>query len=69
MPSLNSNWSQISNFKPTVSGQDIHLLGNFPLHRQFCALGKRQRGRLEHHRTLFHPPVEQQEVVTRCLGL
>lgn len=65
---LNSNWSQI--FKPIVNGQeDIHLLGNFPPHRQLCALGKRQRGRLEHHRTLFYPAAAQQEVVTWRLGL
>lgn len=56
MHCLNSNWSQISDFKPVENGQEeIHLLGNFPPHRQFCALGKRQRGRLEPHRTLFHP--------------
>lgn len=57
MPCSNSNSSQISDFIPIVNGQeDIHLLGNFLHHRQLCALGKRQRGRLEHHGTRFHPP-------------
>ena len=69
MPCLNFNCSQISDFKHIVNGQeDTHLLGSFSPQRQFDALGKSQRGRLVHHRTLFDPSAAQQEVVTWRLG-
>lgn len=36
--------------------------------RQSDALGKSQRGKLVHHRSLFDVPAAQQEVVTWHLG-
>lgn len=59
--------------------EDTYLLGNShppsppPPHalapkKQFDALGKSQRGRLVHHRSLFDVPAAQQEVVTWHLG-